>query len=78
MWCYERTTRVTEDARGVMWRDAMPVLQAVRSASYGGDFCASESSKVETFRMVVEVFRSEACIEDSNEGNESFGDVLNL
>ena len=49
MWCYERTTRVTKDARRVMWRDAMPVLQAVHSASYGGDFCASESSKVRPF-----------------------------
>uniref|UniRef100_A0A2N9HSV4 Uncharacterized protein n=1 Tax=Fagus sylvatica TaxID=28930 RepID=A0A2N9HSV4_FAGSY len=48
-WCYERTTRVTEDARCVMWRDAMPVLQAARLASYGGYFCASESSKVRPF-----------------------------
>ena len=38
-WHYERTTCVTEGARRVTWRPA----------SYGGDFCASESSKVRPF-----------------------------
>ena len=42
-------TRVTEGARRVTWLDDVLVLLVARPASYGGDFCASESSKVRPF-----------------------------
>ena len=42
-------TRLTKGARRVTWPDDVLVLQAARPASYGGDFCASESSKVRPF-----------------------------
>ena len=64
------------EARDVAWR---------RTDSSGGAFGGGWRwflrvwvQKCEIFRMVVEVFRSEACAEDSDEGNESFGDVFNL
>ena len=48
-WRYERTTRVTKGDRRVTWRDGMLVLQVAHPTSYGGDFCASECSKVRPF-----------------------------
>uniref|UniRef100_A0A2N9GF40 Uncharacterized protein n=1 Tax=Fagus sylvatica TaxID=28930 RepID=A0A2N9GF40_FAGSY len=35
--------------RRVTWRDGVPVLQAARPTSYGGDFCVPESSNVRPF-----------------------------
>jgi hypothetical protein len=47
-------------------------------ASDGGDFCAAEIVVREIFPMVVEVFRSEAWRESSNEGSESLAIVQPL